>query len=101
VLAEECEISLDEMAKSEPRTEANSAPPAALLAAGLHDNDDDDERLWLKLQCEMVTRESCADSVNWAGKRWGYAYDLNDMKIAPPRENASSAKPEEKELQLQ
>ncbi len=57
MLAEEWEISLDEMATSAPETEANNAPPAALLAPGLQDNDDDDETLWLKLQCKIVKRE--------------------------------------------
>jgi hypothetical protein len=98
---EECEIALDEMATSAPRTEAYSAPPAALVALGLHDSDDDDEMLWLKLQCEMLKRESCAVSVTWSEASLGYAYDSNNKETAPPKANASSAKPEESELHLQ
>jgi len=101
VRVEECEISLDEKATSVPRTEAYSAPPAALVAPGLHNNDDDDERLRLKLQCDKFKRDSCAVSVTWSEASLGYAYDSNNKETAPPKADASSAKPDELELHLQ
>jgi hypothetical protein len=50
VRTEEYEITLDEIATFVSKKETNSAPPDALLARGLQDNDDEDDTLSLKLQ---------------------------------------------------
>jgi hypothetical protein len=88
------------MATLAPPTETNTAPPAALLLPGLHDNDDEDAMLLLKLQLEnfkieerVTTEDVLADL--------GYTYDSNDVETAPPKENASCETPDVEELQLQ
>jgi hypothetical protein len=54
----ESEIELEKTCKS-LEIETNTAPPAALLAPGLHDEDEEIEWLLLKLQCAMDSAEHC------------------------------------------
>jgi hypothetical protein len=88
------------MATSALPTETNTAPPAALLPPGLQDDDDEDATLLLKLQLKNVKFEdkvTAEDVVEYLG----YAYDSNDAETAPPKEKASSEKPEVDEILLQ
>jgi hypothetical protein len=90
------------MATLAPPTETNTAPPAALLPPGLHDNDDEDAMLLLKLQFKNVNFEDrVEDMLEDMFEDLGYTYDSNDAETAPPKEMASSENPEVDELLLQ
>ena len=86
------------MATSALPTETNTAPPAALLPPGLHDNDDENAMLLLKLQFKNVNFE---DRVEDMLEDLGYAYDSNDAETAPPKEKDSFENPDVDELLLQ
>ena len=88
------------MATSVLTTEANIAPPAALLPPGLHVNDDDNAMLWLKLQFKNVKLVDRVTAGN-APEILGYAYDSNTVETAPPKEKASFESPDEDETLLQ
>ena len=90
------------MATSALPTETNTAPPAALLPPGLHDNDDEDAMLLLKLQFKNVNFEARVEDVlEGMLDNLGYAYDSNDAETAPPKEKASFENPDVDELLLQ
>ena len=86
------------MATSALPTETNTAPPAALLPPGPHDNDDEDAMLLLKLQFKNINFE---DRVEDIFEDLGYEYDSNDAETAPPKEKASFENPDVDELLLQ
>jgi hypothetical protein len=81
-------------------TEANIAPPAALLPPGRHVCDDENAILWLKLQLKNV---KLVDKVTAGNAReiLGYTYDSNNVETAPPKEKASFESPEPDEMLLQ
>jgi hypothetical protein len=87
------------MATSALPTETNTAPPAALLPPGLQDDDDEDATLLLKLQLKNVKLEDRVTAED-VFEDLGYAWDSNDAETAPPKEKASSEKPDEDELLL-
>ena len=88
------------MATSVLTTEANIAPPAALLPPGLHVNDDKNAMLWLKLQLKNVKLVDRVTAGN-AAEILGYTYDSNDVETAPPKQKASFESPEADEILLQ
>jgi hypothetical protein len=71
-----------------------------LLPPGLHDNDDEDAMLLLKLQFKNVNFE---DRVENMLEDLGYVllYDSNDTETAPPKEKDSFENPDADELLLQ
>jgi hypothetical protein len=79
-------------------TETNTAPPAALLPPGLHDDDDEDATHLLKLQFKNVNFE---DRVETMLEDLGYVYDSNNAETAPPKEKDSFENPDADELLLQ
>jgi hypothetical protein len=88
------------MAMSVLTTEANIAPPAALLPPGLHVNDDENAMLWLKLQLKNVKFVDRVTAGN-AAKILGYTYDSNNVETAPPKEMASFESPDVDDMLLQ
>ena len=81
-------------------TEANIAPPAALLPPGLHDSDDENAMLWLKLQLKNVKLVDRVMAGN-ASEILGYTYDSNTVETAPPKQKASFESPDAEEVLLQ
>ncbi len=69
------------------RTEANTAPPAALKAPKYEPHDV--EKLSMKTQDKMFKREDCAIAMYDAEEILGYTYELNIKETAPPKEKAS------------
>ena len=57
-LTDESEHTLEEITTSALKAETNTAPPAALLAAGLQDDAVEYELLRLKLQCDIYKLEN-------------------------------------------
>ena len=88
------------MATSLLMTEANIAPPAALLPPAPHVSDDDNAMLWLKLQLKNVKLVDRVTAGN-AAEILGYTYDSNNVETAPPKEKASFESPDADEIQLQ
>ena len=88
------------MATSALTTEANIAPPAALLPPGLHASDAVSAMLWLKLQLKKVKLVYRVTAGN-ASEILGYAYDSNTVETAPPKEKALFESPDEDETLLQ
>ncbi len=90
------------MATSALPTETNTAPPAALLPPGLHNDDDEDVMLLLKLQFKKVNFEDrVEDMFEGMLENLGYAYDSNDAETTPPKEKDSFENPDVNELLLQ
>ncbi len=81
-------------------TEANIAPPAALLPPGLHVNDDKNAMLWLKLQLKNVKLVDRVTAGN-AAEILGYTYGSNNVETAPPKQKASFESPDAMEILLQ
>ena len=88
------------MATSLLTTEANIAPPAALLPPGLHVSDDDNAMLWLKLQLKNVKLVERVTAGN-AAEILGYTYDSNNVETAPPKEKPSFESPDVDDMLLQ
>jgi hypothetical protein len=86
------------MATSALTTETSNAPPAALLPPGLHDNDDEDATLLLKLQPLIF---KLVDRVTAVLEVFRYAYDSNVTETAPPEDKASSENPDVEVMLLQ
>ncbi len=82
------------MTTSALKVETNTAPPAALLAPGLHDDAIEYELLWLKLQCATYTLENCNTGRGVLEIRFGYVYESYTTESAPPNDKASFESPE-------
>ena len=88
------------MATSVLTTEANIAPPDALLPSGLQYSDDENAMLWLKLQLKNVKLVDRVTAGN-AAEILGYTYDSNNVETAPPKQKASFESPDAVEILLQ
>ncbi len=93
-LTDESETTLDEITTSALKAETNTAPPAALLAAGLQDDAVEYELLWLKLQCATYKLENCNNGRGVFEIRLGYVYIPYTIESAPPNDKASFESPE-------
>jgi hypothetical protein len=98
LLTDESEKTLEDTLKSALKMETNTAPPAALLAPGLHDNDIEYEPLWLKLQYDTYKPENWNNGSGVLEICLGYIYESYTIESAPPSDNDSFETPEEELL---
>ena len=93
-LTDESEKTLEEITTSALKADTNTAPPAALLAPGLHGDAIEYELLWLKLQCATYKLENCNNGRDEFEIRLGYVYESYTIESAPPSDKASIESPE-------
>jgi hypothetical protein len=76
------------------KAETNTAPPAALLAPGLHDDAIEYEALWLKLHCATYKLDIWNNGRGVLEICLGYVYESYTIESAPPSDKASIESPE-------